>query len=77
LRKNKERIEIREEQIRQAEGKLALARVKFNHGMANNFDVIEAETELQRSRVDLLSVKTDYIVGTYNMRAVLGTLVDR
>jgi len=77
LRRAEERIEIREDQIRQAEGKLALARVKFNHGMANNFDVIEAETELQRGRVDLLSVKREYIVGTYNMRAVLGTLVER
>jgi len=77
LGQDEERIEIREEQIRQAEGKLALARLKFNHGMADNFDVIEAETELQRSRVDLLSVRTGYIVGTYNMRAVLGTLVER
>jgi outer membrane protein TolC len=77
LRRAEERIDIREEQIRQAEGKLALARVKFNHGMADNFDVIEAESELQRARVDLLAVKTEYIVGTYNMRAVLGTLIER
>ena len=56
---------------------MALARVKFDHGMADNFDVIEAETELQRARVDLLSVETEYIAGTYNMRAELGTLIER
>jgi outer membrane protein len=77
LRRAEERIRIRKEQITQAEGKLALARIKFNYGMANNFDVIEAETELQQARVDLLSMDTEYIVGTYNLRAVLGTLIER
>lgn len=77
LTKSEERIRIRKEQIEQAEGKLALARIKFDHGMANNFDVIEAETELQRARVDLLSMDTEYIVGTYGMRAALGTLIER
>ena len=77
LIKAEERIEIRKEQIKQAEGKLALARIKFNHGMADNFDVIEAETELQRARVDLLSMDTEYIVGTYSMRSALGTLIEQ
>ncbi len=77
LEKSQERIDIRDEQIRQAEGKLALAKVKFKHGMSDNFDVIEAETELQRARVDVLSVETDYIVGLYTMRAILGTLIER
>jgi len=77
LRKSEERIKIRKEQIKQAEGKLALAKVKFNHGMADNFDIIEAETELRKARVNLLSVETDYIVGIYRMRAVLGTLIER
>ncbi|MDY6987890.1 MAG: TolC family protein [Thermodesulfobacteriota bacterium] len=77
LRRAQERIRIRTEKITQAEGKLALSKIKFNYGMANNFDVIEAETELQQARVDLLSMETEYIVGTYNMRAVLGTLIER
>ncbi|MDY6837292.1 MAG: TolC family protein [Thermodesulfobacteriota bacterium] len=77
LRKSRERIEIRSEKIKQAKGKLALAKIKFNYGMANNFDVIEAETELQQAQVDLLSTEVEYIVGTYNLRAVLGTLIER
>ncbi len=75
LSKSQERILIRKKQIAQAEGKLALSKIKFNHGMADNFDIIEAETELQQARVNLLSAETEYIVGTYRMRAALGTLI--
>ena len=77
LKEALERVEIKTEQIRQAEGKLALSKIQFAYGMASNFDVIEAETELQRGKVDLLSSKIDYIEGTFEMRAVLGTLIER
>jgi outer membrane protein TolC len=77
LKEAERRIAIRKEQIRQAEGKLALAEVKFAHSMADNFDVIEAETELQRSKINLLSSEIDYIVGTYSLRAISGTLIER
>ncbi|MBW2367141.1 MAG: TolC family protein [Deltaproteobacteria bacterium] len=77
LRKTEERIRIRQAQIRQAEGKLELARVKFNHGIADNFDVIEAETELQQAQANLIGSTSDHIIGTYQMRAALGTLIER
>lgn len=77
IRKTENRIKIREKQIEQAKGKIALSKIKFTYGMADNFDVIEAETELQKATVDLLSVKTDYIVGAYRLRAVMGTLIER
>ena len=70
-----ERMKIRNEQIHQAKGKLALAKTKFRHGMANNFDVIEAETELQEARTNLLSADIEHIVGTYRLRASMGTLI--
>ena len=75
LKKAENSIKIRQEQIRTAEGKLALAKVKFRHEMADNFDVIESETELENAKVNLLSARTEYIVGTYKMRSVLGTLI--
>jgi outer membrane protein TolC len=71
-----DRIRIRKEQIHQAENRLALAKVQFRHGKTDNFDVIEAETEFQRAKANLLGVETDYIVGTYRMRAYLGTLLE-
>lgn len=72
----REQIRIRSEQIQQAEGKLALAKIKFNHGMANNFDIIESETELQQANSDLLAAKINYLVGIYRLRAAIGTLLD-
>ena len=77
LKKDEKGIRIREGQIDQAKGQLALAQIKFDHQMANNFDIIEAETELQNSKANLLSSETDYILGTYRMRAILGTLIER
>jgi outer membrane protein TolC len=76
LLKAEERMQIRNEQIDQARGKLALAKIKFSHGMANNFDVIEAETELQEARANLLVAKIEYIVGMYRLRAAMGTLIE-
>lgn len=75
LKKLEERIGLRRKQISQAEGKLALAGVKFAHDLADNFDIIESETELQQARVNLLSAEIDYIIGTYTLRSVLGTLI--
>jgi outer membrane protein len=75
LKKAENSIKIRREQIKTAEGKLALAKVKFRHEMADNFDVIESESELENAKVNLLSARTEYIVGTYKMRSVLGTLI--
>jgi len=76
LRKAKDRVVIKKEQIRQAEGKLSLSKIKFNYDMASNFDVIEAETELARARSNLIAEQTEYIVGKYRVRATLGTLID-
>jgi outer membrane protein TolC len=76
LKEAGESVTIREEQIRSAEGKLALAQVKFRYGMADNFDVIESENELARAKVDLLTARTDYIVGVYRLRSALGTLIE-
>ena len=77
LEKEEQRIRLRQEQIVQARGKMRLAEIKFSHGMGDNFDLIESETELQRAKVDLLSEKTAYIVGQYRLRAALGTLIKR
>lgn len=76
LQKARQRMQIRNDQIDQAQGKLALARIKFSHGMADNFNLIEAETELQEARSNLLTAKIEYIVGTYRLRAAVGTLIE-
>ncbi len=77
LREAVRRINIRQSQIKQGEEKIALAEVKFAHQMADNFDIIEAEKELQNARSNLLAAKIEYALGIYNMKAIMGLLVPR
>jgi len=77
LKKVEKKIGIQKGQIKQAEGKLELAKIKFRRGLASNFDMIEAEEQLLRARTSLISAVTDYIVGTYQLKAALGTLIER
>ena len=77
MKKKKKLIADRLEQERQAEGRLELALSKFNHGLADNFDLIESQSQMQQVQSDLLSDKTGYIVDTYRLRKVLGTLIGR
>jgi outer membrane protein TolC len=77
LRRGQERISNQQEQIKQSEGQLELAQVKFQHGMTDNFTLLEAENRLRQSQTTLLSLVVDYIVGAYRVRAALGTLVER
>lgn len=77
LEKQEERIKIREEQAKQAMGKLRLAESKFRYSMANNFDLLEAQTELQQAKIDQMLETINYIIGTYRLRSSLGTLLAR
>jgi outer membrane protein len=77
LRASENSVVIQEEQIRQAKGQLALAQVKFRFGLANNFDLIDAETKLRIAQTNLLSAVLSYIIGTNRLRAAMGTLVER
>lgn len=76
-RKNLERIVIRKDQIYKAMQKLKLSTIKYQYEMADNFDVIESEREIQQAEADLLAVKTEYSVGVYRLEAAMGTLIDK
>ena len=69
-------IGLREDEVRQVRGKLELAKVKFTHGMANNFDVIESESELRQAEVGLHGARIEYAVATWALKAVMGILLD-
>lgn len=75
LEKTAERIALRKDQVNKASGKRELAHVKFKYGEANNFDLIEAQTQLQEAEVNFISEKIKYIIETYRLRAKLGTLL--
>ncbi len=77
MKKKEQLIVDRAEQLRQAQGKLELARSKFNHQLADNFDLLEAQTQRQQVKTDLLIDTIGYIIDTYRLRSVLGTLIER
>jgi len=78
LMKKKEQLIVdRSKQLRQAQGKLELALSKFNHQLADNFDLLEAQTQQQQVETDLLFDSIGYIVDTYKLRSTLGTLIGR
>ncbi len=77
MKKKEQLIVDRGEQLRQAQGKLELAFSKFNHQLADNFDLLEAQTQRQQVETDLLFDTIGYIIDTYKLRSVLGTLIER
>ncbi len=75
LKKTAELINLRKDQVNKASGKQELAHIKFKYGEADNFDLIEAQTQLQTAKDNFLSEKIKYIIETYRLRAKLGTLI--
>jgi len=72
-----ERIVVQEEQIKNAKGGLYLSRIKFDRGMANNFDVIQAEKSLRTAEQSYWSAIIDHIVGEYQLLVAIGLLTDK
>ncbi len=71
------RINIQEEQIKSAKGELYLAQLKFDRGMANNFDVIQAEKNLRSAELNYWHALVDHIVGEFQFLAAMGVLIDK
>lgn len=72
-----QRIESQEKQMQRSLGELKLARLKFDRGFANNFDVIQAEKNLRTAQVALLTAQLDHKITQYRVRTSLGLLVDK
>lgn len=77
LLRSEKRIVIQQEQIKNSEASMRLAKIKFDHGLGDNFDLVEAESDLRQAEVDLVSAVVDFIVGNYRMRQSLGTLIEK
>ncbi len=76
MEKAENRIMLRREQITHATGKLRFSQVKFQHGEADNFDLIESQVQLQRAKANLVSDEILYIINGYRLRATMGTLLE-
>ncbi len=67
---------IQREQIRQASAKLSVAEAKFRNGLANNFDLLEAEVELRNARMTLLGARREVLAGVHRVMNSRGTYLD-
>ena len=77
LKRTTQKIELQKQQIHSSEGGLKLARLKFNRGLANNFDVIQAEKSLRAAEAAHLSAIIEHKIDEYRFLAALGLLVDK
>lgn len=77
LQRAYKRIQVQQEQIHTAQGELQLAQIKFDRGMANNFDIIQAEKSLRAAEQTYWGALIDHIVGEYQLLASMGLLTDK
>ncbi len=59
-------------QVKQAEEALNLAAVSFKSGAITNLDLLDAETALEESRVNLLRARTEYAIGVVRLSISVG-----
>ncbi len=72
-----EKIELQQKQIKMSEGELRLAQIKFDRGMTNNFDMIQAEKSFRGSEMNCWQAVIDHMIGEYQLLATLGLLVEK
>jgi outer membrane protein TolC len=77
LTRSQEKIAMQEKQIDNSLKEFHLSRVKFEHGLANNFDLIQAEKNLRASQNGLVAALIDHKVGQYRLLSTLGMLADK
>lgn len=77
LQRTQERIELQQKQIQTAEGELRLSQIKFDRGMANNFDLIQAEKSLRNAKSNYWNALIDHIIGEFQLRNALGLLLEK
>lgn len=67
-------IELQERNIDFAEKQMRLATLRYQRGLASNFDIIDAENNLIQARSNYVSLVTDYNVALMQLKRVTGTL---
>lgn len=77
LDRSYKRILLQEEQIHSSQGELHLSKLKFDRGMANNFDVIQAEKNFRNAEQTYWNALIDHIIGEYQLLAAIGLLTDK
>jgi outer membrane protein TolC len=66
------KISLFELQLEQAKEAYKLARVSYETGAITNLDLLDAETRLSESTLQLLKAKVDYSVALYKLKTAIG-----
>jgi outer membrane protein len=77
LERSYKRILLQEEQIHTSQGELHLSKLKFDRGMANNFDVIQAEKNFRSAEQTYWNALIDHIIAEYQLLQAIGLLTDK
>lgn len=77
LQRAHDKIVLQEEQILNAKKGFHLARIKFEHAKANNFDLVQAEKTLRLAQTAFISAIIEHKVGEFKLLASLGMLADK
>ena len=67
-------ILLQERNIDFAEKQLRLATLRYQRGLASNFDIIDAENNLIQARSNYVSLLADHLVSQIELKRVTGTL---
>ncbi len=69
LRENLEELATQTDKVEQARQKLEIAQVRYQRGIADNFDVTDAQGDLVEAESDLLAAVVDYTNGLARLEA--------
>jgi outer membrane protein TolC len=67
-------VEVQVQAVDVAEKQRRLAELRYQRGLASNFDVVDAESNLVVARSSLVSLLTSYAVARLELKRVTGTL---
>jgi outer membrane protein TolC len=74
LEQIRKRVEFQKQSLDLAEQQHQLATLRYQRGLASNFDVIDAETALVAARTALASLQADYQVARFQLLRATGGL---
>lgn len=77
LERASERIHLQEEQIKTTQGELHLAKIKFDRGMTDNFNVLQAEKSLRTAQQNYWAAMIDHVIGEFQLLVAMGLLIDK
>jgi TolC family type I secretion outer membrane protein len=75
LRALLDRLASTQQRVEQARTAAQLARTRYEAGTITNLDLLEAETELQRARLERTEVRYQVVLGRYALQRAAGTLL--